>query len=637
MEIKRNYLLTAEIDDPTFNKGWFPYYAHVYVVSLDNDYTGIIAPTLTNDLSYETDLNVNSVVVKQKVYVSVDSVADIIDTQASYYYDRDNRLLYVHFVNHNPKWFYSDVEIKINLIFGIYKSNYTNETFDGTLIGQQYSPRLEQTGKIATAKDDLYTGRQKFENSGITILNDDYRYVNYNLGSSVTQKKFGGLVKIKTFTGDDISSIDYDNDFSTIFQGRISQIIESNNIDFKLTDLRKQYDRKYPDTTFARISNNLNDGGLSEDPFIPQIWGKCFGVPGICLNKDADPIPSGGYKFMLCSNEYSIASDSVKAIYVKNVLLDITIPSVELIDNAYFLSIPTKHFSYFDEDDTLQYDGMDDVTVDIEGYLDETDTLISKGLTIIRYMLKNSYDIDFSSVYYQDTTAYTTKENESYKIGYYIEKPTEIYKQIEEVQKSLLGYLMIDDNLKIYWETDDEPDTFFTIEKHDILNPDWLPSITQDPEKALGSYRVGYNKKWGNGRYDYRVNDDNIDNALEQYNSREQKDFVTLLYDSDDVDDYIDRIEPFTIISEDTFNVEIMLTDDSALLRAGQWVTIPVDHPTKRILGNTKCQILKTNINIESMTKSLNLRIFDISNYLIDSEGFFLVDSENNRLYGWSA
>ena len=175
MNIDKNYLILGEIDSPTYNKDWWAYYAHVYLVQLQNDYTGIIDSALTDDFTYETDLNVNSVSVNQSIYTSVDSISDIISTDSAYYYDRANSILYVHFVDHTTPWHYSESEIKVNLVFGVYKSNYNNDEFDGTLIGQQYSPRLAQAGKIATAKDDLFTGKQKFQNSSITILDGDYR------------------------------------------------------------------------------------------------------------------------------------------------------------------------------------------------------------------------------------------------------------------------------------------------------------------------------------------------------------------------------------------------------------------------------------------------------------------------------
>ena len=403
--------------------------------------------------------------------------------------------------------------------------------------------------------------------------------------------------------------------------------------------MRKQYDKKTPDNTFDRVANDLDDSGLTEDPFIPDVWGTCKGVPGICLNKDIEVPPSGAdYYFMLCGNTNKIADDSVKAMYINGTLLDITIPDVELIDNAYFIKIPTKYFSVLDGETSadLSYEGMDDFTVDMEGYTSDTGTLYKRGLNIIRKILNDAYDITFSSVYYQSVIKFAIQDFQSYDIGYYVDKPTEVYKQLEEIQKSLLGSLKIDADLKLYWTTDDEPDTLFEIEQQDILGADWIPSIEQNPTTALGTFRVGHSKRWAAKEYDYRVDDSNIDNALQQYNSREQKDFDTLLYKSADIDDFIDRVKPFTAMSTDTVSIEIPLTDESSVLAGGDWVRVPIDLPTKRILGYTKCQILSTNINIESMTIALELRIMELSSYLIDSNDFYLVDSENNRLYAWS-
>jgi hypothetical protein len=610
MDLDKFFLILAELDDPTFFRRFIIRSSHVWFIQLDNDYTGLISPVLQPSLAgYDVDSNVNSVAVNQVIYKSVDNLAGVISTLASYYYDRPNRILYVHFQDNKTPYAFTDSEVKINLILGFYKTNAPIDIFDGVLIGQQYIPKLGSTGKIKTSKDDPYVGKQRFENNSIEILDGDYEFKEYNIGPNNTQKHFGGLVKIKAFFGDNITSIDYDNDLVTNYQGRIRNITESSTLRLELTDLRKQYDKKFPNETFDRISHNLNDSGLTENPFIQDIWGEARRVPVQCLNKDLVFPTISNYTFLVCSSRRTLATTAISEIYIDGVLKSGLTATPYIIDNAYFIDIPTSEFSKLDEDSNVVYEGMEKVSLTIDGYRDSSFNLITSGLGILQAILEDSYGILLTDVYYQDPAVFQTQINESPDIAYVVTKPTPVYKQLEEIQDSLVGYMLIDPDLKLFWETDDETAPVIEFFQDELLGVDYIPEVTQDPTNVLSVIRVGHSKKWDTSRYDYNVDSSNEDNALTNYNSREQRDFNTLLYQPTDITSFIQKISPFSTISFDTVRFSILLTAETALLKAGDWIRANLDLPTKVLYGRTALQIQSTNQNLDSMTLDIVGRI----------------------------
>jgi len=644
------YLYTVEIDRPEFFRSFFPYYAFTWMVQFDNNYSGLIYSGWSPS-GIGLDVNeaaINSVSAGQKIYRPVYSLHDVIGNSSTYYFDTTNRILYVHFNGDLSPRAFSDVSVKINLIFGTYKTNYAN--FNGILQSQQYYPRLRSVYNVSTSLDDLFNNKTKFESNKVSIANADYRFVNYNIGRNLTQKKFGALARIKNYTGDNIDSIDYANDFETIYQGRLAQIDEGSTLEISLTDLRKQFDKKIPEKTFDLIGNNYGESGEDEDPVVPLIYGNCKKIPCFCLNKEADASLIDTFDFLLCDNFREIDTTEIGDFYINNkkigsfqTLSDCTIVQV---NNAYVLQIDKDYFAKLEAagpdsgtlDDTVSYENMDKFSINVQGYTLGTAFSSGFGLQIIRYILQDFYSYDFDDVYWDNGIEWLGQTTSSYHIGLHIAEPEAIYKVFEKIQTDCLGYLQITPNLKVKWVDNDDRTIQHHINSWEFIPENYVPVIKQDPEEVLAKYRIGYDKEWNQDeKYQFKIYDDNLNAALENYNTRQEKDFKTLLTDTDDVDDYADKISFYTGNSKDTVEIVIQLDADTINLRSGHWVTCDMNLPNKDILGLTKCQIVKTKMNIEKMQMQLTLRIMDLAEYLIDSNGNYLIDHDNNKLYEWRA
>ena len=636
------YLILAEIDDPTFTRRFFNYYAFTHIIQLDNDYTGLISSEFDPEaIGYSTVVSINSISVLNVALLQVYTLADVIATTGSWYHNNTNNVLYVHFPHDNAPMNYADGDIKINLVYGIYK---TNSTFDGSINGQQYYPRLSSTGRITSSKDNLYYGKQKMSSNSIEIDNQDFRFVNYNIGVDVTQKKFGGLVKLKVFTGSDIDNIDYVNDFTTIYQGKISKIIESDKIKLDLEDLRKQYNKTSPNTTFDLVGNLYGESGLSEDPIVPQVWGKCHDVPTICLNKEGDSSILTDYVFLVCSNHRNLPANAIDKVYIDGVLQTslssggsdyLTLTEVA---NGYIVTIDKYYFSFVDEDPSsgnITFQNMENLTLDMTGYTFGDGYDYTKGLYIMNAILNDNYDIDIDNVYYDDPIELATQADASYQIGYYLKEPKEVYKQLEDISASLMGYFVITPELKLKWQTDDSEPSKVIIPISQQLGANYIPSISQDPSEVLASIRVGYLKKFHKDTYEYITDDTNATDAVLNFNSRKSKDFETLITLDTDIADYISRLKVYTDKSNDTIKMKTLLNEDTALLQTGDYIESYVELPNKQLLGQTIQQIQSITINYEDMTIDITGRLMEVLGYyeyLADENGNFILDENDNYI-----
>lgn len=611
-----NQLIIAEIDDPIFQKKFFPFFAFTWGVETKNNYDGLIhADFNPEDIGFDIgDVGINSVRIASILYLEVSTLADVIDTERSWYIwepSGTQKVLLIHFDNHNSPFEYENYELKIGLIFGIFKTN--SQLFDGVIDNQQYYPRLSSDARLKDTKDDLYFSKQVFENSSIEIDNEDFRFIGYNTGIDLELKKHGNLVKIKLFTGDDIENIDYVNDFTIIYNGQIETIKEGLKLFLGLIDIRKSLSLKTP---FNYLNTNLLPDYSGSNLLIPQLWGVCFDVPVTCLNpnRDQDTNP-GPYQFLICDNlKRQIATDSVSAVYIDGVNKSLTPTVSPGVDSIAMIEIGSIYFETVDDDGGVSYSNMSKVTIDCEGYL-ESSTLIETGMEIIRAIILDNYGYDYIAVFF-DTTTWDTFENNTFSfktnfdIGYYLKTPKAINKQIEEIAASLLGEFLIDENLKFSWSTDDETESKYEIKEYEVFPVSFVPMVSSDPTNVLKQYRIGYKRKWaGNANYEWIVNDDNAEIAVKNYNSFREKDFKTLINNAADVDEYMDRMHIFTAVSLDTINIKTIFKTEALQLKGGDWITGTFNHPNKEMFAYCVCQVLSRNIDIENWLTDLKLRI----------------------------
>jgi len=623
----KDKILIAEISDNEVWYKFFPYYGNTWLVRTNNIYIDLAHPDyeLTN-IGLINELPVLSFLVDKSAYTKVDTIAEVISNDETFYYNIDDKTLLVHFKNHKPYHYFADNRIEIGFALGFFNSP---KTIDGEWNGIQYDPRLISNPSLKSTIDDLFNGKQRLQGGNIKIQNTNLKYKNFNIGSGV-KKKNGNFVRTLIWTGDDATTAQYD-DFELIYQGVIEKISEGLQLGIDLRDIRSTLTEVSP-VNYLDVGFHPDIKDPDKEYLLPELWGTCYRVPCLCLNENAnDAGGTADYTFLVCDTSFKdIATDSIITVYING--KETTLTPTVTIDNtqniAYF-SIPAiANFRILDgTGGSTRYENMDKVTIDCEGYLKgdnfieadgdiTTDPtgLLDNAMAIIREILLKNYGYGYSSTFYDIATWQSFEENTdfTYSIGYYLDKQITTQKQIEAISSSLLGTFIWDSNLKFSFDNNDFVSYVLEVPKHKLFPESYFPEFIQDSKNVIAKMRVGLKRKWNERddelKYEWLIDDSNEDTALVDYNSTQSKDFGTLINNSTDAQKYSTRALEIVGISKDTFNLQTdWLAKD---LKAGDWIKVQADFIDTELIGWVKCQVQEVNPNTEKWMVDLTVRIF---------------------------
>jgi hypothetical protein len=260
---------------------------------------------------------VNSVRIDQTEYLKT-------NMQRCYQYDEswcydptDDSIIYVHFKDHWPPMMYYSRQFGV--LYG-----YTNNGYK-TLGNFQQAYELVQTlPTIERSADPLEYGKMKFRNGSVVLDNTDGDFDN-------VLNVFGYDLPI--FVGEK------DKDYSTY--KRLEQYYISNyevtaeKATFSGKDKRELISQKAPNTRFARTDppyrQDLYIPGLVYpfiaesliDTIVPDAYGYCFRVEGVCLNEDqATTDRWRHFKFSRTINPDTLTSISASPVLSGKTCLD---------------------------------------------------------------------------------------------------------------------------------------------------------------------------------------------------------------------------------------------------------------------------------------------------------------------------
>ena len=617
MSNSQDKIFIAEISDDLVHSEYFPFNAFTWGLKTNNDYTGIASPDYElENIGVNNPNPVISFSVGQTQYQRVFTESDVILFDGTFYYD--DQLLLVHFTDNKTPYHFASNIIKIGFAIGLYNSP---KDIDGIFNNAQYYPRLLNNTAIKSKKDDIFEQRQVFPNIKIDVDNADMRFKNFNIGVSATRKN-GSLVRLLSWTGADATQAQY-SDFTLDHQGVISSTSEGEMLNIELKDLRTTLTDKTPTNTLDNANFPYIKSGTYRKP---QVWGRTQEIPCICLNeevnKDIDVIANPGtstdYIFMICdTSKRTIASDSIKSIYISNELKNIssTVQYDAINDIAYF-TISETFFRKTETDDSgtvnkIDWENQSKVSINCNGYLDnDTSQLIENGLEVIRSIILDVYEKPFIDAFY-DTTTWTFFESQAYNIQYYLEKPISVQKQIEQIQSTQLGKFIYDSQLRFSFDNDEFTETIADISKYQFFGENFIPKFKSNPKQVLNTYRVGYNKRWSVSNKElantWYKDTSNSDNAIENYNSYVEKDYTTLLTNEVDSIDFGNRLLFEAGNSIDTVDIETLW--DYRTLKSGEWVKLQADLVNESYLGWTICQIQEVTPKIDNWSVTLKLRV----------------------------
>jgi hypothetical protein len=640
-------ILFAELADNEIFYRYFPFFANVWGVNTRNDYTGIAAPEFNLEaIGLNRIEPVISYSVRKEPYIAVSSVPEVIANTKTFFWDQTNNQLYIHYENHKPPYFFRTTELEIGFTIGFIRSP---KNISGVFNDIQYFNRLKTAPIFSERKDDIYFGKQSFAGSALSFVDNDLRFKNFNLGINA-RKRNGAFVRARVWEGEDAELADY-NDSVITYQGVIEKTSEGVDVNISLRDIRTTLTTKSPNRYLDNsLHPFLKDPDKSE--ILPQVWGKCFSVPVLCLNenvnKGIDPPPVGvdvpvNFDFMICdTNFHNIATDAIKKVFVNGTEIT-NLPTVTFNANELYagFTLPSGVFEDVETDDlgdvsSIRYRNMSRVTIDVYGYIDAGDShLIENGLEVIRTIIADNLQKPFTSTFY-DVTTWNTFEALAYDVGYFIKKPLTTQQQIQELQNAQLGTFIWDQNLKFSFGNDDFDGFVGAIDKNEFFGANFTPTFSSDGTRVLSKFRIGYQRKWDTAnaedRHTWLVDDSNSETALLKFNSEFEKDFITILTDSTQVEDYARRVLDIGGTSFDTFTFTTKW--DSFTLKAGDWVTVEADYLNEEYLGLIPAQVFEMTPNLDNWTIRLKLRIFpDKDQFILANNGESLLANNGEPLF----
>ena len=209
--------------------------------------------------------NIQSLNVGGEQYNEVGSIALVVSTEKSWYYDTATTDMYIRFEDWNPPNIYSTIAPGAAIGFTFQKDDTTNNYFEDI----SYSAIVESIPNISKKKDALFFGVLQYGGGSVTFDNtggdlDDFP--SQNLYNQPIRQKY-------TFEGLDIS------EQYTAYTGRLGALTPGfTSFKMQIDDLRSSLTRKLPVNELLLTDYPDMDDKLDGTP-IPIAWGSIINAP----------------------------------------------------------------------------------------------------------------------------------------------------------------------------------------------------------------------------------------------------------------------------------------------------------------------------------------------------------------------
>jgi len=284
--------------------------------------TGELLPFM-EDTFNRVSIKCNNLVIDQVEYLKLDSLnylRSYVPTETTGAWYNEGSVIYVRFPFYNPPYLFFSK--KYGTLMGF--TDGSPKIINGTV----YKSGLLSTPEITVSADAFTYDRMKFNSANISIDNSDGQFDDagdffgneFNILVAVMpERKEDNRHLIRTIeeTGNEkIASVDSGIDeYVTLYQEKkdeeiklkllVQYYIENISVtldkaDFKLNDKRERLSAMIPNKQYTREEYPFIDDNMI-DKDMQEVYGKCFGVPGVCLQgeqinaRDGEPKDSEGY------------------------------------------------------------------------------------------------------------------------------------------------------------------------------------------------------------------------------------------------------------------------------------------------------------------------------------------------------
>lgn len=437
-------------------------------------------------------IKIPSILTDGTPLVSTNSLEVCRDTAESFYFDDLNQILYINNNNsaYSPSYTYDTITLGITKGFSDISSYYNNIYYDG---------RLNNISNITESVDDLFYGKISFESGSVDLNNTDGFFDNFG-----QQDIYGAEIRI--YYGSD--EIDDGDKFDIKYTATLEDYsIDADTLTINFIDSRKFLSTKIPNNTYNKTDYpNMKDGNSGK--IIPIGFGKIRGAEAVCTNEEAT---TSTYNFKFVDTTYHNI-ESIDAVYVENKV--VTPSSTSTTDGTFSLS------------DT-NYEPGDKVTIDFHGF-----TGLDNPLDVIKDVLTTYTQIQYNSAYFNITNWDALTSSITQKIGILIKDKKELVEIIEDISKSILGLLIIqEDGLFNFSFRDIEASISNTIYIDNFISP---VSVDFAGDEYINSARVKFDKDWSEDFGRFVVDDSKKEKLFGKYRKNSERQFDTLLTEDSD-------------------------------------------------------------------------------------------------------
>lgn len=522
----------------------------------------------------------------------VSSVSSVESTRESFYFDSSDQSIYVHLPDGDSPFLFS---MLANKLFG-----FANH--GGVYNGLLYDGKVKSVPSIIKSKDVLFFGKIKFEGGTITLDNSDGFFDTFTDDNDVFNNEARLLIGF--------DDIDY-SEFEEVFSGNV-QTFESGQTVTKVQvqDKRKSLDSPIPPKSFS--SSDFSD--ISDDNNgspIPYVYGSVRKIPIVCTNEDESPAPAT-YSFKIA---------------------DTTFHSIKSIDQIYVNGGAVAHANESLASATFtltsaQYTAGDDVTGDIQGFVDSSGDLIENGIEIIKDLIVNDQGLPFSSDFF-NLIEWNASTLLAPNIGIVISERVKVNKVVQDISASMydtdarstpFGLLISQDNGLLSYRIINTSGAWSReIEKQEIMG---TPSLTNDPTEVIAVTNIGYNKNWGSNRY-VVLNDTQKEADVNlKFKTKRKRRFDTLLQTQALAQGLSTAI--LNVSSDVKKIVKLRTKVQNFDLEVGDLVRVNVTRASKTIIGYNKCEVLGIQKNLNDFTVDLTFRVIQ---RVADEDGVWTADT----------
>jgi hypothetical protein len=484
---------------------------------------------------------------------------------ASWYFDSEDQILYVHMTNND--WIHEHT-MTVGVDYKITDDSAANDLGNG-----HYEERLIEVPTITKSKDSHIHGLIQHSGGSFAINNRDGEFDQISgmdfFGQPVVFKHgFQGntYAEFKEVGRESIEGVDFDWD----------------RISFALRDDREKLRRKIPLNTFSTATYqylHADDTGKS----IPIFYGEIRGAPVICVNKAQGGTPAWVFKVCDTSN-HANGIQAIDTVYVGGT---VTVPSAtDLAAGTFTLS-------------NGDWDKIKIVTFDGKGLKNAAGTYITNPLDIIVDVLSVYRNISYNSTNYETIEwEYAGTKSLANAIGIWQDRAIEIIDVIEKICNSVGGnFIKVDNGKYTFRFTNIQAPVQYAVTINEYMEALRIGFAGTD---LVTTVRVGWKANQSESAYRWNVQNDRRLSIFSRYskdNDLERETYLTTDEDAAELGihlyDLYDEAEPVIEITTksqymdseimDVVQVEIKRVNGVQMMKdfVGEIVRI-----TKNLIGN---------------------------------------------------